>query len=177
MIGGQDMNPVLAANQADLEECCNAVIELLGRLDDDSLNWKPAVSDTNSIAGLVIHSMSALIRWLARGAGAELPLIDRSGDFIRQSTATELVALIGTSLVETRARLIEIDGLNGSDSIMAHRAHGPSHTVTRAWCVTHAIGHVREHWGAIQLTAQLYAVRAKTRRSQLESLRRLKSPI
>jgi hypothetical protein len=36
---------------------------------------------------------------------------------------------------------------------------GTSQDVTIAWCVEHAIIHVGEHWGQIQLTAQLYRAR------------------
>jgi hypothetical protein len=44
--------------------------------------------------------------------------------------------------------------------ITVHRLRGDvDATVTAAWCVEHALAHAGEHWGQIQLTAQLYAAR------------------
>ncbi len=151
------MNAVLAANRADLEECCTNLIELIGELDDNALNWVPPIGDTNSIAGLVLHSMSALSRWLARGVGAPLPEIDRKAELAGHSTSTALIAAIHHATDEAHSRLCELDGLDLGETMVVNRATGPSQSVSRAWCATHAIGHVREHWGHIQLTAQLYA--------------------
>ncbi len=151
------MSEQLDANLAVLEEILDDLSDLIRPLDERALNWAPLGEGTNSIAVLVVHTAGSTVSWLARAAGEELPR-DRESEFRARGTAADLLSVVERCRADARARIRELDALDLSGTRHVHRLRGNVDAdVTAAWCVEHALAHAAEHWGQIQLTAQLHA--------------------
>jgi uncharacterized damage-inducible protein DinB len=150
-----------AAELAVLEELFGHIAELVRPLDEATLNWRPLASDTNSIAALVYHVADSTNVWLARAVGETLERgRDREEQFRRRDSAPNLVAALEAGQVQARRRFGLLDGVDLSRTVQVTRVVAPQpHEVSLAWCIEHALAHVSEHWGAIQLTKQLYEAR------------------
>ena len=149
------MNAYLEASGAVLEELLDSLAELVRPLDGGTLNWSPLPEGTNSIAALVGHTVGSTASWLARATGEVAPR-DRDAEFRARATSEDLTRLIERCQTEVRRRLSLLDGLDPAGKQSVHRIRGDVDAeVTAAWCLEHAIVHAGEHWGQIQLTAQL----------------------
>lgn len=123
----------------------------------DRLDWKPAGDDSNSITVLAVHSLHSTRSWLSVAIGADLPERDRPAEFrARASARQDLLALVDTMSHDCLALL---DGARGVDWAAARQTHarmsGGAEQVSAAWALLHALEHLREHVGQMQLTRQL----------------------
>jgi uncharacterized damage-inducible protein DinB len=154
------MKANLAADLAVLEEMYDSLTSFLAPLDDGCLNWAPLSANTNSIAALVSHTTGSTDGWLARAVGETIAR-DRDAEFHVQSTAADLIRLIAASRGETRRRFELLDRLDlGTVRQVRRLSRNEDVAVSIAWCVEHALIHAGEHWGQIQLTAQLFHARS-----------------
>lgn len=156
------MTPHLQASLDAFDEMFEQMSGFVGPLDDDVLNWRPPVEDSNTIAALVAHTCASTNTWLSRAIGETIPR-DRSAEFRSSGPAAQLSALIAETRGEVRRRIGLMDGRDLSRTLTVTRAGG-AHAgavmdVSLAWCLEHALVHAGEHWGHIQLTQQLYAAR------------------
>ena len=153
------MSAQLKADLAVLEELLDHLSELIRVLDEPALNWAPLGDGTNSIAALVVHTAGSTASWLARAADETLPR-DRESEFRARGDAAELLALVDRCCEDARRRLAQLDSIDLASLRTVHRQRGGVDAeVSSAWCVEHALAHAAEHWGQIQLTAQLFAGR------------------
>jgi uncharacterized damage-inducible protein DinB len=149
-------SPELASALAVFEEIYGAMAELVRPLDQAALNWAPLARDTNSIAVLVHHVVGSSNGWLARAVGEPFER-DRDAEFRRSDGPAALVALIESARSEVRRRFGLLGDQDLSQTLRVTRVSAPDgEEVSRAWCVAHALAHLSEHWGAMQLTRQLY---------------------
>ncbi len=148
----------VAARRDILAELYEDVIELITPLDATTLAWKPPAADSNSIAALVKHIAGSMDAWLRKAVGD--PVVrDRDAEFRYVDDAAGLVAIVEQSRTASFAlldRLIDIDPAGMRSHTRVAKRPGEVQ-ISVAWCVDHAIAHFAEHWGHIQLTAQLYA--------------------
>jgi uncharacterized damage-inducible protein DinB len=157
------VTPERAAELDVLSELYNHVADLVRSQDEGALNWAPLAHDTNSIAALVHHSVGSTRVWLARALGESFDR-DREAEFRRRGTAEELLAVLDGARAELNRTFERLDTVDLARTIRVTRVAVPEgQTVSAAWCVEHAIAHVAEHWGAIQLTAQLYGAGPRAR--------------
>lgn len=151
------MNAYLAASQAVLEEIYDDLLQLVRPLDAAALNWTPLPENANTIAALVAHTVGATNSWLSRAV--EKPIQrDRDAEFRSHAGAEDLVRLVqdGKTRAQDYFRLLaDVDPATVRP--VRRLSRGEDQEVTIGWCVEHAIIHAGEHWGQIQLTAQLYA--------------------
>jgi uncharacterized damage-inducible protein DinB len=147
-----------AAELAVFEELFGNIADFVRPLDEASLNWRPLASETNSIAALVYHVVDSTNVWLARAAGETFERTrDREAQFRRQDSAGNLVAALDVGKQEVQRRFGLLDGIDLTQTVTVTRVTAPQpFDASRAWCVEHALSHVSEHWGAMQLTKQLY---------------------
>lgn len=151
------MNAYLAAGQSVLEEMYGDLIKLLGELEGNAVNWTPPLKDTNTIAALVTHTMGATNSWLARASGMTIQR-DRDAEFRSRASTEDLVKQVESGREEARNYFRHLADLDPATVRPVRRlSRGEDQDVTIGWCVEHAILHAGEHWGQIQLTAQLYA--------------------
>jgi uncharacterized damage-inducible protein DinB len=149
-----------AANRATLEILYTDLLRFLRGLDDACVRWVPPAPETNSISGMVRHTLGATAGWITRAAGEELTGRDREAELRATDGVADLIAVTERALEDLRQRF---DRLRGVDPAEVRRFH----LVTRpgefqesvAWCIEHAIIHAGEHWGQMQLTRQWYSVR------------------
>lgn len=154
------MSVPLDADLAVLEEILADLSDLIRPLDESALNWAPLDEDANSIAALVVHTAGSTASWLARAAGETLQR-DRDSEFRARGGAADLLAVIARCRDDARRRVSQLDGVDPASIRPVHRLRGEVDAdVSAAWCVEHALAHAAEHWGQIQLTAQLYAARS-----------------
>jgi len=145
----------LEAARAVYDELCDGLSGLLPSLDEASLNWAPLGDETNSIAAMVRHVAGSMDAWLGRAVG-ETVARDREAEFSYRGTAADLLALLERSRAETRRRFERLATRDLTETVRYRRLGATQESeLSRAWCVEHALIHAGEHWGQIQLTAQL----------------------
>ncbi|HEY3059176.1 MAG TPA: DinB family protein [Chloroflexota bacterium] len=145
------------ANLAVLEELYDELAEVLGPLDEATLNWTPPAAESNSIAGLVRHIVGSNYAWLSR-AVAETVARDRDAEFHTIASSAPLIALVEQARQEARRRFEILNAVPPDTIRTVRRLDAPAdEQVSVAWCVAHAIVHSGEHLGQIFLTRDLYA--------------------
>jgi uncharacterized damage-inducible protein DinB len=156
------MNAHLQASLDAFDEMFEQMTRFVAPLSDDVVNWRPPVTDANTIAALVTHTCGSTNTWLSRAVGETIQR-DRDAEFRRAGGTAELVAQLEQTRAEVRRRINLMDGRDLAHTITVTRAGG-AHAgtvmdVSLAWCLEHALVHAGEHWGHIQLTQQLHAAR------------------
>ena len=148
--------------QAALDAACLALTDLdatLADLPDGALDWAPAPG-TNAITVLVRHSLSATPFLFATAAGRN-PDRDayRKGDraeaFAAQGGAS---ALLRRDVQAAEATLMEILSVGDDAALKAVAPWGfdDGRSPTGARFLVHAVGHLREHVGQVQLMRDLW---------------------
>jgi hypothetical protein len=129
----------------------------IGGLDADALNWKP-VDGANSIAVLAVHSMHSTRSWISIAAGAGLPERDRDSEFVAEAAdAASLTAFVDGMADDCRALLKGAAVGDWSAMRVTHPRNRPDAEpqAPASWALLHALEHLREHVGQMQLTRQL----------------------
>lgn len=133
---------------ADMREC-------IAGLPSEALNWKPAGDDSNSIAVLAIHSLHSTRSWLCIATLEPPPYRDRESEFrTAASDGCEVLSAFDEIASDCLALLEPSRALDWSG--MRQWQSQPNPTDTAAWALIHAVEHLREHLGQIQLTRQLW---------------------
>jgi len=147
----------------DLDDLKAAVDGLPG----EALDWKPAGTDTHSIAVLVTHVLHSTRSWLSVALGAPLPDRDRDSEFRVKSD--DPAALADFMHDFSRQIMALLDGAGEVDWAATRQTHARSASTARpgdtpeqvpaSWAVLHAIEHLREHIAHVGLTRQLWEAR------------------
>jgi hypothetical protein len=146
-------DPTLSAAQDLLDGSCRALRETVADVEPGALNWRPG-EDMNTLAVLITHAAGSTRWWLSVAMGAPIPERDRASEFLATSDspadlltwfdqmATECAALLDTD--------VPFDG-----GVIRDRL-GRGDPVEAAWCLLHALTHLREHVAHAQMTRQLW---------------------
>ncbi len=155
------MDPFSAAAYDIIQTSVQDLRATVADMDREALNRAPA-SDTNSIAVLVTHAVTSAKTLLDAALtgrmdrGHYMGTVRPAAFATRDADAAALLALLD-DLAQTAERLTTEGGR--ADYAMPVEyiggAEGPPRT--RAWCLMHAVEHLREHVGHAQLTKQLLA--------------------
>ena len=137
--------------------------EALEGLPDEALSWRPAAENTNSIAVLATHCVTATRFWLGLGAGQ----VGSIGEYRKRYRAPSFEvsgAAVGQLKAQFDAVLAELAGVmtKGTEAHLAARIawpEDPSITPTGAEALFRAVGHLREHVGQAQLMRDLWLAR------------------
>ena len=127
----------------------------------DALNRKPGGDDTNSITVLAVHAMHSTRSWLSVATGAPLPARNRDDEFVAMMPdATALLAFFDGMVADCNRVLDEANVADWSTPAKTHARPQPYEEgeVPAAWALLHALEHLGEHTGQIQLTRQLLDV-------------------
>ena len=118
----------------------------------EALNWKPASTACDSLAGLVHHIVAVQRLWLDAVAGGEpVPPELATAHAATAESADELQRLLDESLSRSKARL---EGLTPAQFDEQRERRGRPMTVR--WAVYHTLEHTALHVGHMQLTRQVY---------------------
>ena len=140
--------------------------ELRGAVDglpDESLNWKPAGDDTNSVAILVTHVMHSTRSWISTAVGAPLPDRDRDSEFrVAAERTSDLLALINDYGARIIALVNDAGDIDWSANRKAHMRPDPDlpDYVPASFALLHAIEHFGQHVAHVSLTRQLWDARS-----------------
>lgn len=128
--------------------------DVVGGLDDEALNWSPG-AETNSIAVLVTHTLGSELDTLHRVRAIEANR-DRDAEFtVTGATQAELLV----ALDRGDARLAEHAAAITEDDLAAMRKGTGSVEQPGLYWLLFNYGHAREHFGHVELTAQLWKSR------------------
>ena len=135
------------------------VSELLEGTSEHELNWTPLAEDTNSAIVLATHIAGSESHWVHQVAGGIDVHRNREAEFeVSASDPSEILALLRKTGQTTK----EVLGNVSTADLDKAGGTGPSGApVTGRWAVLHAIEHIGQHLGHLDLTKQLYAARGK----------------
>ena len=143
---------MVAAARGILEGSLDDMRETIAATASDALNWRPAGEETNTVAVLAVHSMNSTRWWLSAAMGKEQPERDRPSEFVAKAASVEeLLSFFDGMAADCRA-LLDADAPFEGGALRTRDGE----TVTAAWALLHALEHLREHVGHVQLTAQLW---------------------
>jgi uncharacterized damage-inducible protein DinB len=140
-----------------------AVAELragVAGLDAEGLNWKPDAPDANSIAVIAHHALGSTRDWVCIALGMTRPQRSRDQEF-ETAFASEATALqlVDALVADTQRVFDEAPPVDWAEVVPTVAQPGDPET-TRAYCLIHAIEHLREHSSQLVLTRQLWDARA-----------------
>ena len=154
------MTPTHQAALTVAQESFATFAEALTGLPDEALAWRPDARNTNSLAVLAAHSISATRFWLANGAGAgktfeEYRRVDRGPAFSVAGGASEDFRAQFDVLLSDVATLFA-SGTEAHLAAEVAQPGDPDMTRSGVGCLIHGIGHLREHTGQAQLMRDLW---------------------
>lgn len=144
------------------KQCLDDLKANVAALPAESLNWKPAGEDTNSVFVLVTHVMNSTRSWLSIAVGAPLPERDRDSEFgVSGGSAAEVAAFLAEMGGQCTALLADQNAVDWSTPRKTHARPGQApETVPASFALIHAIEHLREHCAHVGLTRQLWEARS-----------------
>jgi len=150
---------LLAAAQDTVRRTFADMRTCIGGFPKEALNWKPAGEDSNSVAVLTVHSLHSTRSWLSTATGERLPERDRASEF--RVEADDNVGLFGVFDEMVSDCLVLLEPSQSVDWSAMRRTHTRPNPeddmkVPAAWALLHAIEHLREHLGQMQLTRQMW---------------------
>lgn len=151
--------PILFAAQNKVRGTLVEMRECIAGFPVESLNWRPAGEDTNSAAVLVTHSLQSTRNWLCVALAEPLPERDRESEFRVEATESDgLLRWLDEMSAECLALLDPSRTVDWAAVQQTHTRPNPQDDtrVPQAWALLHAIEHLREHLGQLQLTRQLW---------------------
>lgn len=139
-----------------LNHAFNGIASVLDRVDDHTVNVRPAGWGTNSIAGLVVHCCELAPSWFELpGLGRESQR-DRDAEFAATATVVELRELID----RTRARLVPlVHEFAVGPTALDHefRVFMPGDDRSDDALVLHVLEELFQHLGHMEVTADAVA--------------------
>ena len=156
-------DPLLTAALHLVGEALTELRSSIEGLPVDALNWRPAASESNSIAVLAIHSLSSTHMWLSISLGAPLPQRDRDSEFRSVAGDAEaLLRLVDHLSGECRAVLRSAEEVDWAATRETHGRGGDAPPeVTAVFALVHATEHLRGHVDQMSLTRQLWDQRPR----------------
>ena len=146
-------DPTLEAARSIVDQSLDAMRAAIDGASAEALNRRPAGDDSNPIAVLAVHALSSTRWWLSTALGQPVPERDRPSEFLTTvASADELLGLFDPIAADCRA-LLSTDVAFDPGAIRDDPRDG--NRVTAAWALIHAVEHLREHVGHVELTRQL----------------------
>ena len=152
-------DPLLTAGGATVRRTFADMRQNIAEFPSEALNWKPAGADTNSVAVLATHSLHSTRSWLCTALGEPLPDRDRDSEFrVAEDDRDALLAFFDDMASQCNALFGPARQVDWAAIRRTHTRPDASDAiqVPAAWALLHAIEHLREHLGQMQLTRQLW---------------------
>jgi hypothetical protein len=134
------------------------LLETISDLDDQAVNWKPAVPGANSLLVLVTHALGSAEQHVVGNAAGKTVVRNRDAEFAVTGGSGHLAA----RAAEVRRRIDEaLAGLEGrlDEERDPPFAKWPGSRTTVRDRLIHSVAHTVEHVGHAQLTRDLYNAR------------------
>ncbi len=127
------------------------VLRIVDAVPQDALDWRPDFAQANTLAALAVHSVASLEWWiLACVRGDQIPR-DRDAEFRAGTTASAIRQRFEAWFAATEALLHD----HNADWFGA-LSHHPNGDRTNRRCLMHSVEHLAQHFGQMELTADLW---------------------
>ena len=144
----------LTAASVDLyvRHAFGGMAKVLDRLDDDTVNQKPADWGTNSVAGLVVHCCELAPSWFAMPGLGRDSTRDREAEFGAQATVAELHQRIEQA---KEATSVLVEEFLAGPTVTDHpfRDFMPGEDRSDGALVLHVLEELFQHLGHMEVTA------------------------
>lgn len=135
-----------------LRHAFGGMTKVLDRLDDETVNEKPAAWGTNTVAGLIVHCCELAPSWFEMPGLGRDGVRDREAEFAATATVTELRARIEDACDRVCALAVEFDtGPTVGDH--PFRDFMPGTDRTDGALVLHVLEELFQHLGHMEVTA------------------------
>ena len=160
-----DADPFLAAARHMYLDSTAAISDCITGMPPAGLNWRPEAADTNSIAALTHHVLRSTRDWVCMAVDAPRPPRVRDEEFVSEfASEASAQSYVQALEAETLGYLDSASNLDWT-AVRSDLVIEPGDPVpTRAYCLMHAIEHLREHVAHLQLTRQLWDARTTATR-------------
>ena len=151
-------DPLIAAAREIVITALSDIRACVEGASPGALNWRPASGETNSIAVLAAHALGSTRSWISIAVGAPLPLRNRTAEFEATTEGADALAELVDEIGRDCLRLLNAAGALDWAAPRATHVRPTSDLaseVPAAWALMHALEHMREHVGQMQLTRQL----------------------
>ena len=147
-------DPAVDAARDLAEESLDAMRRAIADAPPELLNWRPAADDTNSLAVIAVHGVTATRFWLSLAITGTAPERDRPAEFRTiVSGAQELLSIVDPLAADCR----ELLGFDGAFDPGAARVDPRDGTArSAAWTLIHAVSHLHEHVAQAEITRQVW---------------------
>ncbi len=151
-----NQDPFIAACRSIYEVCTDEVRTSLTGLGAEGLSWRPGSADANSAAVIAHHALGSTRDWVCISLGLPRPVRSRAEEFATAFASEETALALVDELLNST--LGAFDAVNAVDWLeVVPTVEQPGNPVTtRAYCLVHAIEHLREHTAQLSLTRQLW---------------------
>jgi DinB superfamily len=147
-------NPAVEAARELAEESLGAMHRAIVDAPPELLNWRPAGDDTNSLAVIAVHGVTATRFWLSLAIMGTAPDRDRPAEFRTMvSSAQELLSIVNPVAADCR-ELLRFDGAFDHGAVRVDPRDGTARSA--AWTLIHAVSHLHEHVAQAELTRQVW---------------------
>jgi hypothetical protein len=151
-------DPMITAARRITGEAFDTLRRVADGLPVEALNWEPAGPDTNSIAVLTAHAMSATRLLLYLAVGLPLPERDRSAEFrATAQSSEELLGFIDDLAAQCEQALDEAGAVDWSEVRRRSRDDGSVMEMSAAYALLHAVDHLRGHADEASLTRHVWS--------------------
>jgi DinB family protein len=147
-------DPTIEAAREVFAESLDEIRRGVADLTIDQLNARPAGGETNPIAVIATHALASTLSWLSLATGAPLPERDRDAEFrvVADDGFTQRTDdMIGRCLAV-------LDHGSWDPARVGTPNWGTRHAEeprTAAYSLSHALAHLGEHVGHLQMTREL----------------------
>jgi hypothetical protein len=146
-------DPIIAAARRAAVDSFDVLRACVTGLDARALNARPASEDTNSIAVLATHAMSATRVLLRVAVGLPEGTRDRDTEFATIAPGPDAVlAVIDSIAADCLAILEGADGVDWGATRRRTRGDGSISEMSAAYALIHGIDHLRGHADEASLT-------------------------
>lgn len=146
-------HPAIEAARDLAEPSLDSLRRAMAGAAAETLNRRPAGDDTNSIAVIAVHAVSATRFWLSLAITGTAPERDRPAEFRTSvSSADELLSIVDPLIADCRD-LLAFDGSFDPVAVRVDPRDGT--TYSAMWALMHAVAHLHEHAAHAELTRQL----------------------
>ena len=152
-------DPFIAAARAIYEISATDLRSSIEGLGIEGLHWTPDAPDTNSAAILMAHAMGSARDWICIAVGAERPPRSRADEFLNRFDSEEQALALVDGLRTDTLRVFDETGSVDWCEVIQNNGQPGDPVRSRAYCLMHALEHLREHVAHLQLTRQLWNAR------------------
>ncbi len=139
-----------------LRDLREETLKHVGALEAEALNWKPPVSDTNSIYALATHMAGSERYWIQKNVGGVEVKRDRPAEFA--ASGADVNALRQQIHEVAQQSEAVLRSLSAADLRSMRKTTLGEHSVQ--WCILHVVEHLSRHLGHVELTRQLWEAQA-----------------